>query len=145
MLGIVNKLWVFIKLLTTPSNVLPLYLKLTFPRIIWIFIEGEDDRIKSGLPFKIFSTLQYEKFNFHIWCNKMGYLIIYNLIQTSFLALRLFYGGYGCLEKNGGKENNLRQMRHPQIEDVLGQLSLSDSFFFLTPVFFDVIWMLTIS
>jgi hypothetical protein len=47
----------------------------------------------------------------------------------------LFYGGYGCLEKNGGKENNLRQMRHPQIEDVLGQLSLSDSFFF-SPVFF---------
>ena len=70
--------------------------------------------------------------------------LIYNLIQTSFLALRLFYGGYGCLEKNGGKENNLRQMRHPQIEDVLGQLSLSDSFFFLTPVFFDVIWMLTV-
>ena len=74
----------------------------------------------------------------------IGYhLLIYNLIQTSFLALRLFYGGYGCLEKNGGKENNLRQMRQPQIEDVLGQLSLSDSFFF-SPFFFDVIWMLTV-
>ena len=42
---------------TTPSNVLPLHLKQTFPPIIWIFIEGEGDGIKSRLPFKIFFTL----------------------------------------------------------------------------------------
>ena len=35
----------------------PHYLKQTFPLIIWIFNEGEGDRIKSRLPFKIFSTL----------------------------------------------------------------------------------------
>ena len=32
-------------------------LKQTFPPIIWIFAEGEDDAINSRLPFKIFSTL----------------------------------------------------------------------------------------
>ena len=42
----------------TPSNVLPLDLKQTFPLIIWIFTEG--DGIESRLPFKIFSTLQIE-------------------------------------------------------------------------------------
>ena len=42
-------------LLTTPSNVLPLHLKQTFPLIVWIFTEGE--WIESRLPFKIFSTL----------------------------------------------------------------------------------------
>ena len=57
MLGDVNKL-VFKSLLTTPSNVLPLHLKQTFPPIIWIFTEGEGDGIKSRLFFKIFSTLQ---------------------------------------------------------------------------------------
>ena len=55
--GGVNKLFVFKSLLTTPSNVLPLHLKQTFPPIIWIFTEGEGDGIKSRLPFKIFSTL----------------------------------------------------------------------------------------
>ena len=44
-------------MLTTPSNVLPLHLKQTFPAIIWIFFEGEGDKIKSRLPFKMFSTL----------------------------------------------------------------------------------------
>ena len=44
-------------LLTTPSNVLPYYLKQTFPLIIWIFTEGEEDGIKSRLPYKTFSTL----------------------------------------------------------------------------------------
>ena len=39
------------------SNVLPLHLKQTFPLIILIFTEGEDDEIESRLPFKIFSTL----------------------------------------------------------------------------------------
>ena len=37
MLGIVNKLFTFKSLLTTPSNVLPLHLKQTFPPIIWEF------------------------------------------------------------------------------------------------------------
>ena len=36
---------------------LPLHLKQTFPPIIWIFTEGESDRIESRLPSKIFSTL----------------------------------------------------------------------------------------
>ena len=40
-----------------PSNVLPYFLKQTFPPIIWIFNEG--DGIESRLPFKIFSTLTY--------------------------------------------------------------------------------------
>ena len=55
LLGDINKLFVFKSLLTTPSNVLPLHLKQTFPPLIWIFTEG--DWIKSRLPFKIFSTL----------------------------------------------------------------------------------------
>ena len=58
MLGDVNKLFVFKSLLTTPSNVLPLHLKQTFPPTIWIFTEGEGDGIKSRLPFKTFSTLK---------------------------------------------------------------------------------------
>ena len=33
--------------------------KKTFPTIIWIFTEGEDDGIEFRLPFKIFSTLQH--------------------------------------------------------------------------------------
>ena len=44
-------------LLTRPNNVLPLYLKQTFPPIIWIFTEGEGDWMESWLSFKIFSTL----------------------------------------------------------------------------------------
>ena len=52
-----NKLFVFISLLTTPSNVLPLHLKQTFPPIICIFTEDEGDGIESRLPFKICSTL----------------------------------------------------------------------------------------
>ena len=39
----------------SPSGITALHLKQTFPPIIWIFIEGEDDRIESRLPFKIFS------------------------------------------------------------------------------------------
>ena len=46
-------------LLTTPSNVLPLHLKQTFPPII--FTEGEGDGIEPRLPFKIFSTLRDTK------------------------------------------------------------------------------------
>ena len=54
----VNNFFVFKILLTTPSSVLPLHIKQTFPPIIWIFTEGEGDGIKSRLPFKIFSTLK---------------------------------------------------------------------------------------
>ena len=36
-------------LLTTPINVLPYYLKQTFPPIIWIFTQGEEDEIESKL------------------------------------------------------------------------------------------------
>ena len=41
LLGIVNKLLNTKSLLTSPSNVLPYYLKKTFLPIIWIFTEGE--------------------------------------------------------------------------------------------------------
>ena len=57
LLGIVNKLFGIKSLLTTPSNVLPLHLKPTFPPIIWIFTEG------GGIEFrrssKIFFTLTF--------------------------------------------------------------------------------------
>ena len=56
LLGIVNKLLKTKKLLIMPSNVLPLLLKQTLQTIIWIFTEGEGDRIKSRLPFLFFST-----------------------------------------------------------------------------------------
>ena len=59
MVGDVNKLFFFKSLLTMPSNVLPLHLKQTFLPIIWIFTEGEGDRIKSRLPIKTFSTLTF--------------------------------------------------------------------------------------
>ena len=58
-MGDVNKLFVFEFLFTTPSNILPLHLKHTFLPIIWVFTEGEGDRIESSLPFKIFSTLTF--------------------------------------------------------------------------------------
>ena len=45
----------FQKLLTMPSNVLPSYLKRTFPLEIWIFTEGEGDGIEYRLPFKFLS------------------------------------------------------------------------------------------
>ena len=57
MQGVINKLFVFKSLLTTPSNVSHLHLKQIFPPIIWIFTEGKCDIIESRLPFKIFSTL----------------------------------------------------------------------------------------
>ena len=46
LLGDVNKLFAFKSLLTMPSNILPLHLKQTFPPIIWIFIQDEDDEIE---------------------------------------------------------------------------------------------------
>ena len=71
LLGIVNKLFIFKSLLTTHSNVLPLHLKQTFSPIIWIFNEGEGDRIEFGLPFKIFSTLLSNNSKF--FCFVLGY------------------------------------------------------------------------
>jgi len=49
LLGVVNKLLKTKSLLTLQSNVLPYYLKLTFPPIIWIFTEGEgiESRLSS--------------------------------------------------------------------------------------------------
>ena len=66
LLGIVNKLFIFKSLLTTPSNVLPLHLKQTFPPIICIFTEGEGDGIESRLSFKIFSTLERSALLFNL-------------------------------------------------------------------------------
>ena len=56
LLGVINKLLKTKSLLSSPSNVLPCYLKETFPPMIWIFTEG--DRIKSRLPFEIISALK---------------------------------------------------------------------------------------
>ena len=49
LLGVVNKFLKTKSLLTSPSNVLPYYLKETFLPTICIFIEVEDDGIKSRL------------------------------------------------------------------------------------------------
>ena len=57
LLGDVNKHLKTNKLLATPSNVLPLHFKQTFPLIIRIFTEDGGNGIDSRLPFKIFSTL----------------------------------------------------------------------------------------
>ena len=51
-MGEVNKLFVF-KSLTRHSNVLPLHLKQTFPPIIWIFTQVEEDEIESKWSSKI--------------------------------------------------------------------------------------------
>ena len=67
MLGNVNKHFVSKSLLTRHSNVLPLYLKQTFPPIIWIFTEGEGDGIESRLPFKFFYTLWNFPFRWYTW------------------------------------------------------------------------------
>ena len=73
LMGDVNKIIVFKILLTTPSNVLPLHFKQTFPPIISIFTEGKVDGIKSRLPFKIISicTIQTGRFGFSIYFMKI--------------------------------------------------------------------------
>ena len=50
----------FKSMLTLPSNVLPLYLKQTFPPIIWIFMEGEGDGIESRITSQIFSNVIFQ-------------------------------------------------------------------------------------
>ena len=67
LLGVVNKLFVFKSMLTTPSNVSSLHLKQIFPPIIWIFTKGEGDGIESRLPLKIFSTLTSAPSNCVTW------------------------------------------------------------------------------
>ena len=85
MLGDVNKLFVFKSLLTTPSNVLPLHLKLTFPPIIWISTEGKDDGIKSRIPFNFFSTLAHIIIaNTDFLKGKKCILLIYLIVQQDF-------------------------------------------------------------
>ena len=49
LLGVVNKFFIFKSLLTTPSNVLPLYLKEIFLPIFWMFTEDEGDGIQLRL------------------------------------------------------------------------------------------------
>ena len=94
MLGDVNKLFVFISLLTTPSNVLPIHFKQTFPPIIWIFTEG--DGIQFRLAFKIFSTSntqsKYQKRT--MFGSSALWLRIFSLLCTC--------QGYGwCFTKGG--------------------------------------------
>ena len=57
LLVVVNKLLKTKRLLTSPSNVLPYYLKPTFPPIIWIFTQCGEDEIESKLSSQIFDTL----------------------------------------------------------------------------------------
>ena len=59
LMGVVNKLLKTKSLLTSPSNVLPLHLKQTFPPIIWIFTGGEGDEMESRVPFKVFSNIVF--------------------------------------------------------------------------------------
>ena len=100
MLDIVNKLFVLRtkSLLISPSNVLPYYLKLFFPFIIWIFTEG--DGIKSRLPFKIFSTLKVDdltipeffsrsKMNKSWFTDKRNLAWIYDKIYTTGIKNRV--------------------------------------------------------
>ena len=54
LLGVVNKLLITKRLLTSPSNVFPYYLKSTILPIIIIFTEEEGDEIESKLLFKNF-------------------------------------------------------------------------------------------
>ena len=96
MLGDVNKRFVFKSLLTTPSNVLPLHLKQTFPPIIWIFTETEGDWIKSRLPFKIYSTLLVTNWN-HWWG------ICFSDYNSGHNVWRFFCGSYFRLEFRLGK------------------------------------------
>ena len=58
------------RLLTSSSNVLPYYLKQTFPPIIWIFTQGEGDEIESRLSSDIFSTLMNLSY-FYLKCLDM--------------------------------------------------------------------------
>ena len=58
LLVLVNKLLKTKSLLTRPSNVLPLHLKQTFPPIIWIFTEGEGDKIKSKFAYLLICHLK---------------------------------------------------------------------------------------
>ena len=92
MLVDVNKLFVFKSLLTTPSNVLPLHLKQTFPPIIWISTEGnKGDGIKSRLPFKIFSTLNFSLY-LRIKSYFKGYRVLHpcTVVVVACLMLALF-------------------------------------------------------
>ena len=98
LLVVVNKLFVFKSLLTSSSNVLSLYLKQTFPPIIWIFTEGEGDEIQSRLPFEIFPTLKvfpYAHFFFKMhdsennyWCKMIKRFQVQNsCIWQKFIAV----------------------------------------------------------
>ena len=96
LLGVVNKLFVFNSLLTTPSNVLPLHLKQTFPPLIWIFTEGEGDGIEFRLPFKSSLLLKW-CIHYIFWsldfCDKVTILYVYlffiKAIFSTALSFRL--------------------------------------------------------
>ena len=92
-LGLVNKLLKTKSLLTTLSNVLPLNLKQTFSSIIWIFNESEDAEIKSRLPFKIFSTLQYflKKKIRVLWSLRRSLIISVLFTMTWYCEIMMIY------------------------------------------------------
>ena len=100
LLGVVNKLFVFKSLLTTPSNVLPLHLKQTFLPKIWISNEGKGDRIESRLPFKIFCTLSMKFQNLNMpppWdCSNRHYFIRLHTV----LSEREWHGLMLAIETN---------------------------------------------
>ena len=89
-----QQLFVFKSLLTSPSNVLPLHLKQTFPPMIWIFTEGEGDGIESRLAFKIFSTLWL-----YFLQLRKAQMLLYHL--SSFKLLRWWHTNLGvCTSRN---------------------------------------------
>ena len=98
MLCDVNKLFVFKSLLTTPSNVLPLHFKQTFPPIIQIFTEG--DGIESRLPFKIFSTLLAYIWKWHV--ERLDQIKSKKLVKCS--DLRAYKHFYYALQSRQDKE-----------------------------------------
>ena len=89
LLGVVNKLLKTKSLLTSPSNVLPYYLKETFPSMIWIFTKVEGDGINKLFVFKGFAFTAQAYFpahnlNFH-WSWRW-----WNGLQAIFLNLLCF-------------------------------------------------------
>ena len=93
----------FKSLLKTPSNVLPLHRNQTFLPIIWIFTEGEGDRIESRLPFKIFSTLKMCSFDLVMSLKILSwiyfFLILYHYIDLhcKISNLRLLKSKFGTV------------------------------------------------
>ena len=83
----VNKVFVSKSLSTTPSNVLPLHLKQTFPPIIWIFTEGKGDGIKS------FYNHFYFKMNGSQFCKNLFVIMWLYVLHSTCVSNTVKYLG----------------------------------------------------